>query len=284
MPPAPGRNGVVPQGPRATLGYPTGKHGNRLSATFGAVCGPQPVRRPSPPRPAVRLGGPAGGVCDENARHHAARGSSGRRVRRALQPRAPPPLPARAHHSGRPPISSAPEPAPATPTRASASTESTRPDASPSAMTAASTTSASAVNRPEPASSCSSPTATSESSTPPQANCSATSSSTTSPLCRQLGPPSRNRNGPNPIEGSDRPRCLATSHTWSWGESNPRPPGSCRPRYDHSRVLRLCGCRTAGSVDLAREVAPGSFPDVSGLSRRQRSFPPSTTASVAGLR
>jgi hypothetical protein len=71
---------------------------------------------------------------------------------------------------------------------------------------------------------------------------------------------------------------------WSWGESNPRPPSGCRPRYDHSRDLRLCGCRTAGSVDLAKEVAAGSFPDVSGLSRRQRSFPPPTTASVAGLR
>ena len=71
---------------------------------------------------------------------------------------------------------------------------------------------------------------------------------------------------------------------WSWGESNPRPPSGCRPRYDRSRDLRLCGCRTAGSVGLAEEAAAGSFPDVSGLSRRQRSFPPSITASVAGLR
>jgi hypothetical protein len=71
---------------------------------------------------------------------------------------------------------------------------------------------------------------------------------------------------------------------WSWGESNPRPPSGCRPRYDHSRDLRLCGCRTAGSVGLAEEAAAGSFPDVSGLSRRQRSFPPPTIASVAGLR
>jgi hypothetical protein len=37
-------------------------------------------------------------------------------------------------------------------------------------------------------------------------------------------------------------------------------------------------------VGLAEEAAAGSFPDVSGLSRRQRSFPPPTTASVAGLR
>jgi hypothetical protein len=48
--------------------------------------------------------------------------------------------------------------------------------------------------------------------------------------------------------------------------------------------LRFYGYRTAGSVGLAEEAAPGSFPEVSGLSRRQRSFPPSTTASVAGLR
>jgi hypothetical protein len=37
-------------------------------------------------------------------------------------------------------------------------------------------------------------------------------------------------------------------------------------------------------VGLARRPPPGLFPEVSGLSRRQRSFPPPTTASVAGLR
>ena len=45
--------------------------------------------------------------------------------------------------------------------------------------------------------------------------------------------------------------------------------------------LRLDGYRTAGSVELA--LTAGSFSDVNGLSRRQRSFSPSSTASVAGL-
>ena len=47
---------------------------------------------------------------------------------------------------------------------------------------------------------------------------------------------------------------------WSWGESNPRPPSGCRPRYDHSRGLRLYGCRTAGSVGLAGRPPPGLIP------------------------
>jgi hypothetical protein len=37
-------------------------------------------------------------------------------------------------------------------------------------------------------------------------------------------------------------------------------------------------------VGLAGRPPPGLFPGVSGLSRRQRSFPPPTIASVAGLR
>ena len=45
--------------------------------------------------------------------------------------------------------------------------------------------------------------------------------------------------------------------------------------------LRLYGCRTAGSVELS--LTAGSFPDASGLSRRQQSFLPSPSASVAGL-
>ena len=45
---------------------------------------------------------------------------------------------------------------------------------------------------------------------------------------------------------------------------------------------RRYGCRTAGS-EGPRGLTAGSFPDVSGLSRRQRSLPPSSTASVAGL-
>ena len=58
---------------------------------------------------------------------------------------------------------------------------------------------------------------------------------------------------------------------WSWRESNPRPSRGHRPRYDHSRTvaLRLPPCR----VKWARGPAAGSFPDVSGLSHRQRSLP-----------
>jgi hypothetical protein len=37
--------------------------------------------------------------------------------------------------------------------------------------------------------------------------------------------------------------------------------------------LRRCGCRPAGSGEHAEVLAAGSFPDVSGLSRRQRSLP-----------
>jgi transposase InsO family protein len=85
-----------------------------------------------------------------------------------------------------------------------------------SATTAASTTSASAAITPEPALSRSSPTATSASSTPPPPTCSPTSSSTppatTSASAADPNPNPENHNGPNPIEGSDRPGCLATSH------------------------------------------------------------------------
>lgn len=44
----------------------------------------------------------------------------------------------------------------------------------------------------------------------------------------------------------------------------------------------LYGCHTGGSGELA--LAARSFPDVSGLPHRQRSFQLSPTASVAGLR
>ncbi len=57
---------------------------------------------------------------------------------------------------------------------------------------------------------------------------------------------------------------------WSWGESNPRPLSGCRLRYDHSR-LALCGLRAFGSATPGGSA--GSFSGVSGLSRRQRSFP-----------
>ncbi len=90
----------------------------------------------------------------------------------------------------------------------------------------------------------------------------------------------------NPASKRNRPeppgvRALPMSRDitqWSWGESNPRPPSGCRPRYDRSRDLRLCGCRTAGSVGLKRRPPPGLspmsavFPAASGLSRRQPSL------------
>lgn len=61
--------------------------------------------------------------------------------------------------------------------------------------------------------------------------------------------------------------------SWSWGESNPRPSRSHRPRYDRSRDSGLEGNRSAGSVGLTPylTVFPGSqrsFPAGSGLSHR----------------
>lgn len=69
--------------------------------------------------------------------------------------------------------------------------------------------------------------------------------------------------------------------SWSWRESNPRPPSGHRPRYDHSRVLdlRLSNRRVGRAHTLPSGLSPmpSVFLDVSGLSLR------STTASVAGL-
>ena len=76
----------------------------------------------------------------------------------------------------------------------------------------------------------------------------------------------------------------AFSARWSWGESNPRPSAGGRTRYDRSR-LRGCRCLTGGSAGGPRAVTNAwSFPGVSRLSGRQWSFPPSSSASVAGLR
>jgi hypothetical protein len=68
---------------------------------------------------------------------------------------------------------------------------------------------------------------------------------------------------------------------WSWGESNPRPPRGHRPRYDHSRVLgsRLPICR----VSCPEGRPPGLSQESGVFPSGQRSLPPSTTASVAGL-
>jgi transposase InsO family protein len=78
-------------------------------------------------------------------------------------------------------------------------------------------TSASDEPTPEPTSSSSSTTSTSASSPPPPANSSATSPSTptatTSPPADPKTTPNPKTNGPNPTEGSDRPRCLATSQS-----------------------------------------------------------------------
>jgi hypothetical protein len=51
--------------------------------------------------------------------------------------------------------------------------------------------------------------------------------------------------------------------------------------------LWFVGYHFAGSNGRSPEgcvLAAGAFSEVSGLSRRQRSFPPSSSASVAGLR
>jgi hypothetical protein len=77
-------------------------------------------------------------------------------------------------------------------------------------------------------------------------------------------------------------RLLRSLVWWSWGESNPRPSSGNCPRYDHSRG---CGSRLPHyRVSWGRSPTAGSFPEVSGLSRRQPSFRLSPSASVAGLR
>ena len=85
-----------------------------------------------------------------------------------------------------------------------------------------------------------------------------------------------------PLVVDPSPADLCSNSWWSWGESNPRPSGGDCPRYDHSRVRasRLAHRR----VGWGRSPAAGSFSDVNGLPRRQRSFPSSSAASVAGLR
>ena len=69
---------------------------------------------------------------------------------------------------------------------------------------------------------------------------------------------------------------------WSWGESNPRPSGIARPRYDHSR-FGADATPPAGRLLSCLSRVP-SFRHGIGLSRRQLSFPLSSSASVAGLR
>lgn len=69
--------------------------------------------------------------------------------------------------------------------------------------------------------------------------------------------------------GALKPRL---ERSWSWGESNPRPPGGHRTRYDRSRIPALAATGLAGQW-ISEEITAGSFPDVSVLSRRQWSFP-----------
>ena len=71
---------------------------------------------------------------------------------------------------------------------------------------------------------------------------------------------------------ADTPRRRSNVCSWSWGESNPRPPGGDRTRYDHSRTSASTATELAGQR-ISEEITAGSFPDVSGLSRRQWSFP-----------
>ena len=66
------------------------------------------------------------------------------------------------------------------------------------------------------------------------------------------------------------PRVLKADleQSWSWGESNPRPPGGHRPCYDHSRTSASTATELAGQR-AARGGHRRVFP------RCQRSFPPS---------
>ena len=57
-------------------------------------------------------------------------------------------------------------------------------------------------------------------------------------------------------------------HSWSWGESNPRPPGGYRTRYDHS-----CTAASRATAPAGQRAPLGSHPRV--FPRCQRSFSPS---------
>ncbi len=83
---------------------------------------------------------------------------------------------------------------------------------------------------------------------------------------KSLPATSRSRAAPTMI----KPRL---EHSWSWGESNPRPSRSHRPRYDRSRDSGLEGNRSAGSAGpkpylTVFPVSQRSFPAGSGLSHR----------------
>ena len=89
----------------------------------------------------------------------------------------------------------------------------------------------------------------------------------------------------NGVKDDNRPENLATrahrtaptmlrthpEHSWSWGVSNPRPPGGRRPRYDHSRDHAA----TAGAPP-GQESTQGARCRV--FPRCQRSFPPSVVS------
>ena len=70
-------------------------------------------------------------------------------------------------------------------------------------------------------------------------------------------------------------RISANVPSWSWGESNPRPPVRERTRYDHSRIAPNAGALAGQPIlrsapELSRESAV--FLAVSGLSRRHPSL------------
>ena len=60
------------------------------------------------------------------------------------------------------------------------------------------------------------------------------------------------------------------TRSWSWGESNPRPPGGHRTCYDHSRLL--------SSQQLNRRVGRPRRAHCRVFPRRQRSFTPSAVS------
>ena len=65
---------------------------------------------------------------------------------------------------------------------------------------------------------------------------------------------------------------ISPERSWSWGESNPRPPSGHRPRYDHSRDCGSTVTALPGQLSLRSppdlSPVPAVFPAVSGLSRR----------------
>ena len=81
-----------------------------------------------------------------------------------------------------------------------------------------------------------------------------------------------------PLHGTTKALPEQGFRSWSWRESNPRPPSGCRPCYDHSRDCGSTAAAPPGRWASRGRPLPGLslmsavFLAVSGLSRRQPSL------------